>query len=279
MKTKPLYSLIAILLALIPITYFGIKLTSPSNVTSQHQTIIFIHGYGSSASATNSLAKQTQQDLGIKNRLKIRINGHGKNNLENSEISNNGNIIQLEFTDKDTSEKDESKYIASVTKALKAKGIPAISLVGHSMGSNVALRYLETDNYSTNKYPTVHKLVTIAAPFNTGIDQPDDIRKQFKNNSIDSETKLPKLQDGNFKFFYKNKDNLSPILQILNIYGDVGDDTDGKISNFSSESLNLLINKEQQYIEMKVTGNQVQHSEIRTNPRVTKQVSKFLSNT
>lgn len=279
MKTKYLYSLIAVLLALIPITYFGIKLTSPSNVTSQHQTIIFIHGYGSSASATNSLAKQTQQDLGIKNRLKIIINGSGKNNLENSKLSSNGNIIQLEFTDKDTSEKDESKYIASVTKALKEKGISNISLVGHSMGANVALRYLETDNYSTNKYPTVHKLVTIAAPFNTGIDQPDDIRKQFKNNSIDSETKLPKLQDGNFKFFYKNKDNLSPVLQILNIYGDVGDGTDGKISNFSSESLNLLITKEHPYIEMKVTGNQVQHSEIRTNPRVTKQVSKFLSNT
>ncbi|CAK1248848.1 Uncharacterized conserved protein with an alpha/beta hydrolase fold [Fructobacillus fructosus] len=278
MKTKYPYSLIAVLLALIPITYFGIKLTTSSNQSSQNQTIIFIHGYGSSASATNALAKQSQQDLGIKNRLKIRINGQGQNDLQPSKLSSSGNIIQLEFTDKDTSEKDESKYIASVTKALKAKGISAISLVGHSMGSNVALRYLETDDYLTRQYPTVNKLVTIAGPFNTGIDQPDEIRKQFKNNSIDSETKLPKLQDGNFKFFYKNKSNLSPKLQILNIYGDVGDGSDGKISNFSSESLNLLINKEQPYIEMKITGNQVQHSEIRTNPRVTKQVSKFLSN-
>ncbi|MBC9118639.1 alpha/beta hydrolase [Fructobacillus fructosus] len=278
MKTKYLYSLIAVLLVLIPITYLGIKITTSSNGSSQNQTIIFIHGYGSSASATNALATQTKQDLGIKNRLKVKINGQGQNDLQSSKLSSSGNIIQLEFTDKDTSEKNESKYIATVTKILKAKGISAISLVGHSMGSNVALRYLETDGYLTPQYPTVNKLVAIAGPFNTGIDQPDEIRKQFKNNSIDAETKLPKFQDGNFKFFYKNKDNLSPSLQILNIYGDIGDGTDGKISNFSSESLNLLIKKEQPYLQLKVTGSQVQHSQIRTNPRVTKQVSKFLSN-
>lgn len=245
-------------------------------VHRENATIVFLHGYGSSARASNKLADATQSRLSIRNRKVIRINRDGKFKIDHQQISRAGNIFQLEFTDKQTSEKDETKYLAHFMKTLKMQGIKTISLSGHSMGANVGLRYNMDKTYQTTAYPKVDKLVTIAAPFNMGINYPN-MKKEFQHNRINKKTQLPLYQDDNFKYFYKNRHNLNPQLAIMNIFGDIGDQSDGVVTNFSSQALRFFVSKKQRYVEMSVTGEHVQHSQIRDNQTVTRQVAEFLN--
>lgn len=63
----------------------------------------------------------------------------------------------------------------------------------------------------------------------------------------------------------------------MNIFGDIGDQSDGVVTNFSSQALRFFVSKKQRYVEMSVTGEHVQHSQIRDNQTVTRQVAEFLN--
>lgn len=68
-------------------------------------------------------------------------------------------------------------------------------------------------------------------------------------------------------------------LQILNIYGDLGDGShsDGRVSNVSSQSLAYLLQgRAKSYREVKITGEKAQHSALHANAQVDHQVGQFL---
>nr|MWN21755.1 alpha/beta hydrolase [Leuconostoc lactis] len=62
-----------------------------------------------------------------------------------------------------------SAALARLLQTFKARHVNQVVLVGHSMGSTAALRVLLSHPIQDTTYPTVTHLVTIAAPFNSGL--------------------------------------------------------------------------------------------------------------
>ncbi len=196
----------------------------------------------------------------------------------NVAVSSKAAIYQMNFSNTEITEEREVAVLEKLLKQIKQKGIDHVSLVGHSMGANVALyTSLNHDYRTTSVYPKIDKLVAIAAPFNSGITAAG-FDRQFDNNTIDSKTKQPKLQDENYRFFYQHRQNMNPDMQILNVMGDVGDNSDGVVTNFSSQALGFFVKKDQNYNMWVVKGKKVQHSQVRTNDTVVRQIAKFIQN-
>ncbi|CCF26597.1 alpha/beta fold hydrolase [Leuconostoc citreum] len=246
------------------------------NMTGQRgtQTVILLHGYGSSSNATTKLAKAIQKQTAVQKRLQVNVT---KDDNFNVAVSSKAAIYQMNFSNTEITEEREVAVLEKLLKQIKQKGIDHVSLVGHSMGANVALyTSLNHDYRTTSVYPKIDKLVAIAAPFNSGITAAG-FDRQFDNNTIDSKTKQPKLQDENYRFFYQHRQNMNPDMQILNVMGDVGDNSDGVVTNFSSQALGFFVKKDQNYNMWVVKGKKVQHSQVRTNDTVVRQIAKFIT--
>lgn len=247
------------------------------NMTGQRgtQTVILLHGYGSSSNATTKLAKAIQKQTAVQKRLQVNVT---KDDNFNVAVSSKAAIYQMNFSNTEITEEREVAVLEKLLKQIKQKGIDHVSLVGHSMGANVALyTSLNHDYRTTSIYPKIDKLVAIAAPFNSGITAAG-FDRQFDNNTIDSKTKQPKLQDENYRFFYQYRQNMNPDMQILNVMGDMGDNSDGVVTNFSSQALGFFVKKDQNYNMWVVKGKKVQHSQVRTNDTVVRQIAKFIQN-
>lgn len=66
-------------------------------------------------------------------------------------------------------------------------------------------------------------------------------------------------------------------VDILNIYGDIGGETDGSAKNVSSLALKYLVkDRAKSYREVKFTGPKEQHSQLHENDEVDKVLIDFL---
>jgi len=66
-------------------------------------------------------------------------------------------------------------------------------------------------------------------------------------------------------------------IDVLNIYGDIGGNTDGSVLNISSKALKyLLINHAKSYKEVKISGRGGQHSRLHENSEVDQFLIDFL---
>lgn len=80
---------------------------------------------------------------------------------------------------------------------------------------------------------------------------------------------------------YKQMTNLRLVfprrVRVLNIYGDIGGQTDGTVPNVSSLSLKYLVaDRARTYTERRFTGRQARHSRLHDNPQVDQTLIKFL---
>ena len=143
------------------------------------------------------------------------------------------------------------------------------------MGATAALRVLLSHPIQDTTYPTVTHLVTIAAPFNSGLGS-GGFDHAFDHNTIDSATKRPRLQDASYRYFDQHRANMPEQTKILNVMGDIGDGSDGVVTNFSSAALKFWLKKGQVYQSVTISGPKTQHSQVRDNPTVTQQVAQFI---
>lgn len=66
-------------------------------------------------------------------------------------------------------------------------------------------------------------------------------------------------------------------VRVLNIIGDIGNHSDGRVENISSESLKYLVaDRARSYHLVKFTGKNAQHSTLHENTQVDKILIKFL---
>ncbi|WP_262981962.1 alpha/beta fold hydrolase [Leuconostoc citreum] len=108
------------------------------NMTGQRgtQTVILLHGYGSSSNATTKLAKAIQKQTAVQKRLQVNVT---KDDNFNVAVSSKAAIYQMNFSNTEITEEREVAVLEKLLKQIKQKGIDHVSLVGHSMGANVAL--------------------------------------------------------------------------------------------------------------------------------------------
>lgn len=225
------------------------KLNSSKFIQSTTPTLFF-HGYGSSANAERHMTESARKAGAINPIIMVQY-----------EDNRNPDYLQ------------DAAYAKAVVEKLKqAYGFQEMKMVGHSMG-NMSILYYLLEYGSEENLPKLTKQVNLAnhvaglenwnLPSNLTLDpqtgQPSAMNEQYQ--------KLTGLRE-----VYPDKQ-----IDVLNIYGDIGGNTDGSVLNISSKALKyLLINHAKSYKEVKISGRGGQHSRLHENSEVDQLLIDFL---
>lgn len=254
--------------------------TKKTQITST--PTLFFHGGGSSYHAEEHMVDAAKKAGVTKSVIRANVDGNGKVTLIGSWPKNAKNPIcevnyennrQLDFNKHGT-------YATNVVKALQKRyGIKKINMVGHSLG-NISIIYYMLQNGRNKKMPQLQKEVNIAGHFaGLNFDGLPSSIKQPEGMKLDASGK-PNKMNATYKQMTKVR-NIYPKnqVQVLNIIGDTGNHSDGRVDNISSLSLRYLVaDRAKSYRVVKITGKNAQHSKLHENLKVDKILIKFLWN-
>ena len=276
MKKKNLFILIIASIMLI-LTGCESRNNSSKKVQIDSTPTIFFHGGGSSYHAEEHMVRAAEKAGVTKSLIRANVKKSGKVTLTGTLPKDAKNPI-CEVNYEDNRQLDFNKhgvYATNVVKALQKKyKFKKINMVGHSLG-NISIIYYMLRNGNNKKMPQIQKQVDIAGHFG-GI--PDSI-KQPKGMKLNSNGK-PNKMNATYKQMTKvrslyNKKHV----KVLNIIGDLGNRSDGRVDNISSLSLQYLIGSgNSTYQVLKINGRYAQHSKLHENAEVDRTLIKFLWN-
>ncbi|WP_265483701.1 MULTISPECIES: alpha/beta hydrolase [unclassified Lactobacillus] len=240
-------------------------------------TLIF-HGAMSNYHAEESLVKKAQR-LGFTNNViranvdpdgKVTFVGTLKQNAINPIVEvNYENNIQFNLP-------KAGMYAVNVVKALKQQySIKKVNMVAHSLGNMSVMYYLLASQ--REKLPTLNKQVAIAGLFD-GVNLPgatEDMAEP-KNLRLNEAGKPNKMNSTYKQLLQLRKLYSQTQLPVLNIVGNKADNSDGLVSNVSSESLKYLVGSDPNYQLQKYYGPNADHGRLTYNSQVTTRITNFL---
>lgn len=230
----------------------------------------FFHGYGSSAHAEQHMTNAAKKAGVTKTviRATVGVDGHvavrGK-----IPAGTKHPIIQVQYTNnRNPNFQQDGQWAANVITAMQNRyRFKQLNLVGHSMG-NMDIAYYLAANANSKRRPRLNKVVDMAGHWN-GFDQKIKVYANGK----------PYKEDRGFKPLLVLRKTYPRSARVLNLYGNIGDQTDGTVPNNSSKTLRYLINgRAKSYQEREVTGKLARHSKLHSNPQVDRILIKFLWN-
>ena len=250
------------------------KLNSSKFIQSTTPTLFF-HGYGSSANAERHMTESARKAGVTETIIQANVDRKGQVTLRGRIPKGAINpIVMVQYEDnRNPDYLQDAAYAKAVVEKLKqAYGFQEMKMVGHSMG-NMSILYYLLEYGSEENLPKLIKQVNLAnhvaglenwnLPSNLTLDpktgQPSAMNEQYQ--------KLTGLRE-----VYPDKQ-----IDVLNIYGDIGGNTDGSVLNISSQALKyLLINHAKSYKEVKISGHGGQHSRLHENSEVDQLLIDFL---
>lgn len=128
--------------------------------------VLFIHGFkGTARSFDTMIARFEQRGWGSR-ALTVKVTRNGRLLIhEKTVLPDKPAFIQVLFENNRASFEDTAHSLAAVMQALKKEyGIEQVSIIGHSMGGIVSVKFLQ-DLYNPELHPATGKLVTIGSPF------------------------------------------------------------------------------------------------------------------
>lgn len=277
MKKK--FCLISVVFLTLLMLSFGlykiIKDSSPLSTKYEQSTTptLFFHGYGSSARAEKYMTEAIKKAGVTKTIILAKVSDKGKVTYSGKIPKNAINpLIKVEFKDNKNPNR-VSFYTKSLMASLKEiYGIKKVNMVGHSMG-NLAIWNTINESLIAHQDLQVQKVVSIANHVNgiIGFNAPQD-------SGIDKISGEPNQASATFTALLPLRENLpKDQLDVLNIYGDYKNATDGRVSNNSSKALKYLVqSRTKSYQEVKVKGALAQHSQLHENPEVDQALISFL---
>ena len=283
MKKKALiFSLLAILgLVCVGGWYFisqnqaqTVKAEARKTYIQSSRPTIFFHGWGSSSRAERHMANAAK-DAGVTQTIiEAKVAEDGTVTLKGTIPKDAVNPIVLVNFDNNrgASTQDQGDYAYAVVKALQDKyGITEMNMVGHSYG-NMAIVYYMLQHGSDTSLPKLVKQVDIAGHFNgiIGMDEPE-------NNSLDDEGKPASMTESYEELLSLGDNYPQGQVEVLNIYGNTGKESDGSVTNKSSQSLSYLLKGHvKSYQEKEITGPNGQHSKLHETALVDEPMITFL---
>lgn len=241
---------------------------------------LFFHGALSSYRSEEDIVNEVARQKVSNSIIRANVNPDGKVTLIGKLNEDSYNpIVKVNYENNvQLNYKKAGLYATNVVKALMKKyDFHDINMVGHSLG-NISIMYYLLENANNTAMPKLSKQISIAGYFD-GIDleyvpkelkQPSDLRlnENGKPNHMNKTYKeMAKLRE----IYPKNQ------VSVLNIVGDVGDDTDGFISNDSSLSLKYLAqNYAKSYQVQTYYGQGAEHGRLTYNYQVKNKVIEFL---
>ena len=238
--------------------------------------ILFFHGYGSSANAEKHMVEAARQAGVTQTIITATVDRHAQVTLKGDIPKDAVNpIVMVEFEDnRNANYAQDGEYAAAVVRELQARyGFKKMNFVAHSMGNMSILFYL-LEHGQNEELPQLQKQVNIANHVNglEGMDLPANL------TILDSKTGEPSaMSDSYQKLLGLREIYPQDQVDVLNIYGDFKNQSDGSVLNVSSRSLKyLVIDNAKSYQEKRVTGPLAQHSQLHENPEVDRLLIDFL---
>ena len=251
------------------------ELNSSDYIQSRTPTLFF-NGYGSSANAEKHMVEAARQAGVTQTIITATVDSHAQVTLKGDIPKNAVNpIVMVEFKDNRNADyAQDGEYAAAVVRELQARyGFKKMNFVAHSMGNMSILFYL-LEHAQNEELPQLQKQVNIANHVNglEGMDLPDNL------TILDSKTGQPSaMSDSYQKLLGLREIYPQDQVDVLNIYGDFKNQSDGSVLNVSSRSLKyLVIDNAKSYQEKRVTGPLAQHSQLHENPEVDRLLIDFL---
>ena len=251
------------------------ELNSSDYIQSRTPTLFF-HGYGSSANAEKHMVEAARQAGVTQTIITATVDSHAQVPLKGDIPKNAVNpIVMVEFKDnRNANYAQDGEYAAAVVRELQARyGFKKMNFVAHSMGNMSILFYL-LEHAQNEELPQLQKQVNIANHVNglEGMDLPANL------TILDSKTGQPSaMSDSYQKLLGLREIYPQDQVDVLNIYGDFKNQSDGSVLNVSSRSLKyLVIDNAKSYQEKRVTGPLAQHSQLHENPEVDRLLIDFL---
>lgn len=251
------------------------ELNSSDYIQSSTPTL-FLHGYGSSANAEKHMAEAARKAGVTQTIITATVDSHAQVTLKGDIPKDAVNpIVMVEFADnRNANYAQDGEYAAAVVRELQARyGFKKMNFVAHSMGNMSILFYL-LEHAQNEELPQLQKQVNIANHVNglEGMDLPANL------TILDSKTGEPSaMSDSYQKLLGLREIYPQDQVDVLNIYGDFKNQSDGSVLNVSSRSLKyLVIDNAKSYQEKRVTGPLAQHSQLHENPEVDRLLIDFL---
>lgn len=237
---------------------------------------LFFHGYGSSANAEKHMVEAARQAGVTQTIITATVDSHAQVTLKGDIPKNAVNpIVMVDFKDnRNANYAQDGEYAAAVVRELQARyGFKKMNFVAHSMGNMSILFYL-LEHAQNEELPQLKKQVNIANHVNglEGMDLPANL------TILDNHTGQPSaMSDSYQKLLGLREIYPQDQVDVLNIYGDFKNQSDGSVLNVSSRSLKyLVIDNAKSYQEKRVTGPLAQHSQLHENPEVDRLLIDFL---
>ena len=237
---------------------------------------LFFHGYGSSANAEKHMTEAARQAGVTQTIITATVDRHAQVTLKGDIPKDAVNpIVMVEFADnRNANYAQDGEYAAAVVRELQARyDFKKMNFVAHSMGNMSILFYL-LEHAQNEELPQLQKQVNIANHVNglDGMDLPANL------TILDSKTGEPSAMSNSYqKLLGLREIYPQDQVDVLNIYGDFKNQSDGSVLNVSSRSLKyLVIDNAKSYQEKRVTGPLAQHSQLHENPEVDRLLIDFL---
>ena len=237
---------------------------------------LFFHGYGSSANAEKHMVEAARQAGVTQTIVTATVDRHAQVTLKGDIPKDAVNpIVMVEFEDnRNANYAQDGEYAAAVVRELQARyGFKKMNFVAHSMGNMSILFYL-LEHAQNEELPQLQKQVNIANHVNglEGMDLPANL------TILDNHTGQPSaMSDSYQKLLGLREIYPQDQVDVLNIYGDFKNESDGSVLNVSSRSLKyLVIDNAKSYQEKRVSGPLAQHSQLHENPEVDRLLIDFL---
>lgn len=237
---------------------------------------LFFHGYGSSANAEKHMTEAARQAGVTQTIITATVDRHAQVTLKGDIPKDAVNpIVMVEFEDnRNANYAQDGEYAAAVVRELQARyGFKKMNFVAHSMGNMSILFYL-LEHAQNEELPKLQKQVNIANHVNglEGMDLPANL------TILDSQMGQPSAMSDRYqKLLGLREIYPQDQVDVLNIYGDFKNQSDGSVLNVSSRSLKyLVIDNAKSYQEKRVTGPLAQHSQLHENPEVDRLLIDFL---
>lgn len=237
---------------------------------------LFFHGYGSSANAEKHMAEAARKAGVTQTIITATVDRHAqvifKGDIPKDAINP---IVMVEFKDnRNANYAQDGEYAAAVVRELQSRyGFKKMNFVAHSMGNMSILFYL-LEHAQNEELPQLQKQVNIANHVNglEGMNLPANL------TILDNHTGQPSaMSDSYQKLLGLREIYPQDQVDVLNIYGDFKNESDGSVLNVSSRSLKyLVIDNAKSYQEKRVTGPLAQHSQLHENPEVDRLLIDFL---
>lgn len=252
----------------------GIVHSSSGKYVKSTTPTLFFHGWGSSAHAEQHMVSAAKRAGVTKTVIRANVDSHGDVTLQGKIPHHAINpIVMVNYADNKNSDyHQDGKYALKVIQALQnTYHFKQVNLVGHSMG-NMSVSFYLLDNANRRNLPRLNKQVAIAGHFDgiKGRDLPANLK-------VYSKTGQPNRMSPAYQQLLDLRTTYPKSAKVLNMYGDIGDGSDGQVTNQSSQTLRYLVaERATSYQEKKFTGKQAQHSKLHSNQAVDRTLINFL---